>query len=148
MKEIADSLGLGPLKTINADEPKLPAIRDNKNTEHEDTDYNIARDNFHAIIEKGSVALEDLLEIAAQSQHPRAYEVFATTMKTLVEANKELVELSRSQRDREKKGNDNTSEQPAQGHTHNTAIFIGSTESLQQHIERIINKVETGIDDE
>lgn len=56
-----------------------------------DSDYNYARENLYEIIENGSNALNDLVEIAKASEHPRAFEVVSTLMKTLTEANKDLL---------------------------------------------------------
>ena len=88
-------------------------------------DFKYARQNFIDIIEKGSQALEELMDVAIQSQHPRAYEVLATTMKTLIDANKDLVEMSRKnspEKDQEPTGNKSV--------TNN--LFVGSTSDLQK----------------
>jgi len=56
-------------------------------------DVNHARTNIRDLIYRGTSSLEDLLDVARASEHPRAYEVAANFLKTLVDANKELAEL-------------------------------------------------------
>lgn len=56
-------------------------------------DVNHARTNIRDLIYRGASSLEDLLDVARASEHPRAYEVAAGFIKTLVDANKELAEL-------------------------------------------------------
>ena len=50
-----------------------------------DTDYEYTRDNLKAIIEKGSEALDGILELAKESEHPRAYEVVGQIIKNVAD---------------------------------------------------------------
>ena len=80
MKEISDSLGMVPLPENEVTTlTKVPAS-DSK-VENADKDYEYARENFYNVIEKGTYALEEMLEVAKASEHPRAYEVVSTIMK-------------------------------------------------------------------
>lgn len=138
--DIARHLGLTPMSEImDAEivgvEPPKKQIVVPKDTSEADRDYKYARDNFYHVIEKGTQALEDLLDVASQSQHPRAYEVLATTMKTLIDANKDLVELSR------KKNEEQAPKSEGAKVTNN--LFVGSTAELQQ-IMRTFNDKPTG----
>jgi hypothetical protein len=138
--DIARHLGLTPMSEImDAEivgvEPPKKQIVVPEDTTEADRDYKYARDNFYNVIEKGTQALEDLLDVASQSQHPRAYEVLATTMKTLIDANKDLVELSR-------KKNDEPLPKTEAGKVTNN-LFVGSTAELQQ-IMRTLNDKSTG----
>lgn len=108
-------------------EPALPTLP-MTHEEQADKDYEYARDNMYSVIEKGTTALEELLGVATQSQHPRAYEVLATTMKTLIDANKELVALSKSKVEEEKL-NDDTQQVSSKGVTNNN-LFVGTTHDL------------------
>lgn len=56
-------------------------------------DVSHARTNIRDLIYRGTSSLEDILDVARASEHPRAYEVAANFLKTLVDANKELAEL-------------------------------------------------------
>ena len=96
--------------------------------EEAENDYDYARENMYNVIEKGTAALEELLGVATQSQHPRAYEVLATTMKTLVDANKELVQLSKKKVDEEKSNDD--PQIGSGGNVTNNNLFVGTTHDL------------------
>jgi hypothetical protein len=131
MKEISDSLGMVPLPENEVTTlTKVPAS-DSK-VENADKDYEYARENFYNVIEKGTYALEEMLEVAKASEHPRAYEVVSTIMKTLVDANKDLVTMS------DKKVKDAAPEEQAQG-TVNNNLFVGSTNELQKVLKDIRN---------
>jgi hypothetical protein len=86
------------------------------------TDYQFARDNIHSVIGKGSEALDYLLEIAKQSDHPRAFEVVGQLTKTLVDANKDLLDI-------QKKVKDLTQDQ-INPETVNNNLFVGSTSDV------------------
>ena len=65
-----------------------------------DNDYKYARENLYGVIEKGTDALDNLIDLAKASEHPRAFEVVAQLTKTLVDANKDcLLYTSPSPRD-------------------------------------------------
>jgi transcriptional accessory protein Tex/SPT6 len=70
-----------------------------------------------------------MLEVARQSQHPRAYEVVSTIMKTLMDANKDLIEVSQKKNVKEDK-----SESPDSGVVNNN-LFVGSTAELQKMLK-------------
>jgi hypothetical protein len=76
-----------------------------------------------------------MLDVAKASEHPRAYEVVSTIMKTLVDANKDLVAMSTKKVESEEKAN---SESP-NGLTTNNNLFVGSTNELQQLIKDMKN---------
>lgn len=67
-----------------------------------DNDYEYARQNLYDVIEKGSSALEDIMDIAKQSESPRAFEVATNLIKTMVEANKDLLELAKTKKELER----------------------------------------------
>ena len=92
----------------------------------QDNDYKYARENFYNVIEKGTQALEDVIDLARASEHPRAYEVLATLMKTLTDTNKDLVKMGQDRVERQEKQDQQNSE----GGTNNN-IFVGSTSELQ-----------------
>lgn len=99
-----------------------PLTRD----EEAEVDFDYARGNMYNVIETGTKALEELLDVATQSQHPRAYEVLATTMKTLVDANKQLVDLSKEKAAESKPKTDDGSG----GNVTNNNLFVGTTHDL------------------
>lgn len=126
--EIGKSLGLTPLQDIEI----VPVSEVNKpSVPLDDKDYEYARENFYNVIEKGTHALEDMLEVARASEHPRAYEVVSTIMKTLVDANKDLVTMSDKKREQQPENN-----KPG---TVNNNLFVGSTADLQKVLKDLKN---------
>jgi hypothetical protein len=92
-------------------------------------DYYYARENLKSIIDNAQQSIDDLSSIASTSESPRAYEVLSTLMKTIVEANKDLLELQR----KVKQIKEDSSSQP-QNVTN--ALFVGSTSELQKLIKQ------------
>jgi len=111
-------------------EETLPAVVETKEqTQLDDdlqTDYETVRTNYEEIIEKGKDAIDDILEIARESEHPRAFEVAATMIKNVTEANEKLILLQKQMREM-KKGQKETSKT-----TIDKAIFVGSTAELSK----------------
>lgn len=95
-----------------------------------DTDYRYARENLYDIIENGSHALNELVEIAKASEHPRAFEVVASLMKTLTDANKDLLDIQSKVK---KLKQDDTVQQGPNNVTN--ALFVGSTTELQSMLK-------------
>ena len=129
--EISNSLGLEPIENFNESEgelvvPKNTEVSDLKPTMTGEKDYDYARTNFYNIIETGTEALEQMLDVAKASEHPRAYEVVSTIMKTLVDANKDLVSMSSKKQESEEQKN------PSEKSVSNNNLFVGSTAELQQ----------------
>jgi hypothetical protein len=105
---------------------------------HDDSaknDFELARANIHEIIQNGSYAIEKLSQIADSSQHPRAFEVLGTLMKTMLDANKDLLDIQK--RIREISAADSPTNEQAQQVTNN--LFVGSTADLQKVIEDMKN---------
>ena len=124
--EIGKSLGLEPLNDVV--EGKVIERKVVPTDDKRDKDYEYARSNFYNVIESGTEALEQMLEVAKASEHPRAYEVVSTIMKTLVDANKDLVKMST---DKLKVEGESNPDSP-KGVTTNNNLFVGSTNELQQ----------------
>lgn len=131
--EIGKSLGLSPIEgeIVEIKKSTPPAVKQDKDTKEEDYDY--ARTNFYNVIEKGTQALEDMLDVAKASEHPRAYEVVSTLMKTLVDANKDLVTMSEK-----KKKEEEPKTEDGKPVTNNN-LFVGSTAELQQILKDMRN---------
>ena len=84
---------------VKIDNPVVPRIKD-PNKPDIDSDYEYSRENYYNLIEKGQEAIEGILEIAKEGQHPRAYEVagqliasVAGTVDKLQDLQKKLKEL-------------------------------------------------------
>lgn len=122
--QIAKTLDLVPLQQLQTAPQSVDTqVRD---------DFEYARGNLIAAIEKGQEALTDIVSVAGMSQHPRAFEVVATLLKTVADANKDLLELQKRKRDL-------TGEAPAPT-TVNNNLFVGSTTELQQLIKKQRNE--------
>jgi len=135
--DIGESLGLNPMKPELKGElvesTPTAIVVNNKAEDQANKDYDYARHNFYNVIEKGTHALEDMLDVAKASEHPRAYEVVSTIMKTLVDANKDLVSMS------EKKAEAEKPEDEKSGKVTNNNLFVGSTSELQQMLKDLRN---------
>ncbi len=94
-----------------------------------DNDFATARNNLHQIIHKGNDALEEALLVAKTSEHPRAFEVVGQLIKTLVDANKDLLDIQKKVKDLKKTDEEKTPQQTVQAQN---AIFVGSAAELQQ----------------
>lgn len=97
-----------------------------------DSEYKYAQENLHNIIDKGAMALDELLLIARQSDQPRAYEVVGSLVKTLTDANKDLLELKNKQQTL--KG-----EKASSAKNVTNALFVGSTSELQKMLKKVNN---------
>ena len=96
-----------------------------------DDDYNAARKNLKHLVSKGNVAIEQLMAIATDTEHPRAFEVVATLIKNTAEANEKLLMIQRETRNM--KGLNNKS--ASSSVNVDKAIFVGSTSELSKLIK-------------
>ena len=88
-----------------------------------DDDSEFARQNIRTLIEKGNDAIDNLLMVAKQSDHPRAYEVAANMLKSLTDMNKDLMEIQKRKKELQPKETNNSINVEK-------AVFIGSTKEL------------------
>jgi len=99
-------------------------MADNDNVK---SDYEYSRDTYYEILEKGKDALELMIEVARESEHPRAFEVLSNMMKNMADVNDKLMDLNKKNKDINKE----EVKQVAGGTTNNN-IFLGSTTDLQK----------------
>ncbi len=126
---ISDALNLTPLNTDNS----VKAIVAQAHNNSAKNDFEMARSNIHEVIQNGVFAMEKLSQIADSSQHPRAFEVLAKLMDTMLQANKDLLSLQKDIRDIDSK--DAPTNENAKTVTNN--LFVGSTTELQKVIEQM-----------
>tara|TARA_B110000503_G_scaffold128808_1_gene200353 strand:+ start:8934 stop:9383 length:450 start_codon:yes stop_codon:yes gene_type:complete len=103
-ESISSALGIRPMSEIDDKEKNLPAEKPAVNAQPPavislDDDENLqdietVRQNIQGIMETGKSAMEEMLEIAKQSEQPRAFEVVSTLMKTMLDANKDFADIS------------------------------------------------------
>lgn len=95
-----------------------------------DADYVASRKTYKELIEKGNQAIDHLLAIASETEHPRAFEVVATLIKNTSEANEKLLNMQKAMREMKgMKTNDNSKVSV------DKAIFVGSTAELSKLIK-------------
>lgn len=93
-------------------------------------DANFARSNIRSLIEKGNKAMDQLLTVAKESEHPRAYEVAAGLIKNLSDLNKDLLELQKKRRDLTPELANNVKSLNV-----DKAVFVGSTDELVKFLK-------------
>ena len=104
----------------------LPAAIKNEHWQFKE-DYERSRENIYQLLDKGKDAIEGVLELAKETDQPRAYEVAGQLLKTVTETNIQLLDLQQKRIDIEnaevKQGGDTNIQ---------NALFIGSTADLQK----------------
>ena len=94
-----------------------------------DDDAEFARENIRTLIEKGNLAVDGILHVAKESEHPRAYEVAANLIKNLSDLNKDLMEIQKRKKDlapqSQRSGDINVDK----------AVFVGSTTELVKFLK-------------
>ena len=104
---------------------------DTMKSNHDDVkkDYEYTRGNLYSIIEKGQEALNGVLELAQESEQPRAYEVAGQLIKSVSDATDKLMDLQKKLKDVEE---EKQSKGPS---TVNNALFVGSTAELAKMLK-------------
>ena len=97
-------------------------------------DYDYTRGNLYSIIEKGQEALNGVLELAQESEQPRAYEVAGQLIKSVSDATDKLMDLQKKLKDVEE---DKVAKGPS---TVNNALFVGSTAELAKMLKDGLSK--------
>lgn len=113
---------------------------DSDNDDKIKSDYEYSRDTYYELIEKGKESLELMIEVARESEHPRAFEVLSNMIKGVADVNDKLMDLNKKNRDINQKTKSNPQGLPTVENQQN--IFIGSTTELQ----RLLNKEKDPID--
>ena len=119
---------LDNLLDINTDikqETRLVKVPDrDKNIE---TDYRYARENLYDLVERGQDAIDGILELSKETEHPRAYEVAGQLIKTVSETSEKLLQIQKMMDDlQDTKPTGNTTNQ----------LFVGSTAELQKLLKK------------
>jgi hypothetical protein len=119
---------------------KVPTVsnkEEKRNFVHEQ-DYEYSRETYYDLIEKGRESLELMIEVARESEHPRAFEVLAGMIKGIADVNDKLMDLNKKQKELLK------DDRPADAITTNNNLFVGSTTDLQRMLlggdEKVIDQ--------
>ena len=127
-KNLSEVFDVEPVKEIKKE--KLPVVQqnyDDPDMKQDLTDaYQQSKENLQAIIDQGKEAMDEILQIAKVGQHPRAFEVYGTILKNMVDANKELLAIQKQMREMDGKIKESTNT------TIDKAIFVGSTSELSK----------------
>ena len=129
--DIDKALGVfDPVETaIQQNNVTVPKVKPPQSNEDDiENDYKYQRENFYGLVEKGSQAIEGILELAKEQEHPRAYEVAGNLIKQVAEVTEKLGDLQEKMR--------KLKEVPNSAPKNVTnALFVGSTAELQKMLK-------------
>ena len=104
-------------------------------TKHAEEDYNLARDNLKNLLNKSDEALDHMMQVAAEAEHPRAFEVLAGMFKTSADMTTQLIDLQKKRHELDKLNNEPTES----GGVTNNNLFVGSTAELQKMLAKKVD---------
>ena len=111
----------------------VPKARDNMNLSNDaEEDYNIARDNLKNLLNKSDEALDHMMQVASEAEHPRAFEVLATMFKTSADMTTQLIDLQKKRHELDKLNN----EPSGPNNVTQNNLFVGSTAELQKMLAK------------
>ena len=123
-KDIIDE-ALGAVELAKSEPVEKKVIPRPQETDDIENDYKYQRENFYNLVEKGTDAIEGILEIARESEHPRTYEVAGNLIKQVAEVTEKLGDLQ----EKMKKLKEVPNNAPK---SVTTALYVGSTAELQK----------------
>ena len=128
MKEVDKILNIEPPLNLPMDISEGQWSKENISKDDDiENDYKYQRENFYNLVERGQNAVEGILELAKESDHPRAYEVAGNLIKQVAEVTEKLGDLQEKMR--------KLKEVPDTAPKNVTnALFVGSTAELQRMI--------------
>ena len=119
-------LGITDVVETTTSTVTLPQVR--KPDEETDNDYKYQRENFYRLVERGQDAIDGILELAKESEHPRTYEVAGQLIKNVADVTEKLGELQLKMQ--------KLKEVPSNAPKNVTnALFVGSTSELQKMLK-------------
>ena len=136
-KNLDETFNIAPTEIVEADEVKPPVgiQKPDRLTKNDiEKDYEYTRGNLYSIIEKGQEAINGILELAQDSEMPRAYEVAGQLIKSVSDATDKLMDLQKKLKDVEEET------QQKGPSTVNNALFVGSTAELQKLLKNGLPK--------
>jgi len=132
-KNLAEILNTDYIPVVKEESKSVTIHEPDRSDNNPDALY--SRANYYNLIEKGNEALEGILEVAKESQHPRAYEVAANMIKNLSDVTEKLMVLQKQQQELKPK-----EEQATQTNISvDKAVFIGSTAELLKQLKNESN---------
>jgi uncharacterized protein YukE len=123
-KNLSNVFDVNPIGESEPKKQSLPIQYKKPDIEEDLNDaYQQSKENLQSILDQGKEAMEEILEIAKAGQHPRAFEVYATLLKNMTEANDRLLKIQKEMREMDKKKEVNNT-------NIDKAIFVGTTAEL------------------
>ena len=126
-KDIIDE-ALGAVELAKSEPVEKKVIPRPQETDDIENDYKYQRENFYNLVEKGTDAIEGILEIARESEHPRTYEVAGNLIKQVAEVTEKLGDLQ----EKMKKLKEVPNNAPK---SVTNALYVGSTAELQKMLK-------------
>ncbi len=118
------------IEKVKSDDSQAKLAKFENSNEDIRKDYDYTRGNLYSIIEKGQEAINGILELAQESEMPRAYEVAGQLIKSVSDATDKLMDL-------QKKLKDVNEEKDRPTTVTNNALFVGSTADLQKMLKNV-----------
>ena len=121
-------------ETVDVTPVKKEKVKPDRLTKDEvEKDYEYTRANLYSLIEKGQETLNGIMELAEETQSPRAYEVAGQLLKSVADTTDKFLKLQKDLKDikEEQKGPTNVT---------NNAMFVGSTAELQKMLKEMNKK--------
>ena len=128
MKQLDKAFNITP-EVIEEPKPVVKEKPDRLTKNDVEKDYDYTRGNLYSIIEKGQEAIDGILELAQETEQPRAYEVAGQLIKSVSDATDKLMDLQKKPKDVEEENTKTTN-------VTNNALFVGSTADLAKLIKQ------------
>lgn len=130
-KNMEDVFDITPIDEVEEPKPEKVEI----DTADVEADYKYARGELYELIQKGQVAIEELLDVARSSNHPRAYEVAFQGIKNVADITDKLADLQKKMKDL----GEDKKKSPT---TVNNTMFVGSTADLAKMLKNAKKSIE------
>ena len=136
--KISSALGIRPMSEIDENEisteieyvePHNPPVVISQEDDENLRDLDTVRTNIQGVIAAGQDAMQEMLEIAKQSEQPRAFEVVSTLMKTMLDANKDFADISSKKKFAQEEIN--APREAAQTNTVNNNLIVSTADLLK-----------------
>lgn len=107
---------------------KTEVIKVPDRSQNIETDYKYARENLYNLVERGQDAIDGILELSKETEHPRAYEVAGQLIKTVSDTAEKLIDIQKKLKDLEK--------EESSVRTQHNHLYVGSTSELQKFLKK------------
>ena len=124
LKNLEQNLPAVPMAPVD------PEVKVNKEIED---DYNFSRETYKELVDKSNKAIDGMMELALQSEHPRAFEVLSNMLKNTSDMTDKLMALQKQKKEVKKKEKGEVQAGPT-GSVTNNNVFLGSVTDLQKHL--------------